>query len=309
MIETYPNFSKLDINNRQEITGFTSKFEPYSDFDFTSLFCWNTDGSIEVAWLNGNLVIRMPDYLDGHTVYSILGDQAIDQSISSLLNTTHKLELLPEIVIQAIQNKSVFSISEDADNSDYVYDLEHLSKMAGAHFKKKRNKVNTFVKDHENYELVIKVVRDIDAEHIQVLKDLDHQWTKVNPRDAGDILSERKALDNLLNNFASIKPILTEVWVDGDLKAFSVNEVLANGYSICHFEKALKTHHDNIYTFLAAEVAKHLQAEGCKLVNWEQDLGLEGLRRSKQSYHPVKMLKKYTLSAYSHVSAEHHNQQ
>lgn len=31
-------------------------------------------------------------------------------------------------------------------------------------------------------------------------------------------------------------------------------------------------------------------------VNLEQDLGVEGLRKSKKSYHPFRMINKYTIS-------------
>ena len=34
---------------------------------------------------------------------------------------------------------------------------------------------------------------------------------------------------------------------------------------------------------------------GYKYVNMEQDLGIDGLRRAKRSYHPAFMIKKYTL--------------
>ena len=34
-------------------------------------------------------------------------------------------------------------------------------------------------------------------------------------------------------------------------------------------------------------------SEGVKFINREDDAGDEGLKKSKQSYHPVKMAKKY----------------
>ena len=37
-----------------------------------------------------------------------------------------------------------------------------------------------------------------------------------------------------------------------------------------------------------------------EFVNLEQDLGIEGLRKSKLSYHPFKMIKKFTLTSTPH---------
>jgi len=38
---------------------------------------------------------------------------------------------------------------------------------------------------------------------------------------------------------------------------------------------------------------------GVKYLNFEQDLGLTGLRLSKKSFHPVNYLKKYKVSSLS----------
>ena len=35
--------------------------------------------------------------------------------------------------------------------------------------------------------------------------------------------------------------------------------------------------------------------QGVRLVNRQEDMGLEGLRKSKLSYRPVKMVKKYVI--------------
>ena len=297
MISEYPAFSKLSLKHKGVFTRFVKQYEPYSDFNFVSFFSWNTDGSAEVARLHGNLVIRMPDYLDGHPIYSLLGVHDVDRAIDSLLATTDQLNLVPEVVVSAIQDPSRYHIAEDRDNFDYIYSLRHLSELAGGEYKKKRNKVNVFVKDHENFELAVQTKTRLDQQTIDDLKALDRHWATLNDRDEGDILAERKALDRLLDNFSEFNAVLVEVRVDRELKAFSINEVIDDNYILCHFEKALRVHHENIYAFLAAEVAKELKYTGCRWVNWEQDLGLPGLRRSKESYQPVRMLKKYTIRA------------
>ncbi len=295
MIRSYPYFSALELAHNNQIKSLTKRFEPYSDFNFTSLYAWNVDDTTELSILNNNLVIRMPDYLDSHVVYSILGDNNIDESLNILLEVTDKLELVPEAVIQAIANKASYQLAEDRDNFDYIYSLAQLSELPGGSFKKKRNKVNVFKKAHENYELIIKNTTHLDEAGAERIKQIDQEWAKQASRSQGDIMPERKALARLLENFAEFQASIIEIAVNGEVKAFSINEVLGNHYAICHFEKALTVHHEHIYTFLAREAAQILNEAGCHWVNWEQDLGLESLRRAKLSYYPTKLLKKYTV--------------
>lgn len=295
MINKYPEFSKLSLDQKAQINTFTKLFVPYSDFNFTSLFAWDIDESTEVSLHNDNLVIRMPDYLDGSTVYSILGNNKIEESITELLEKTDQLKMVPASVIDALGANKDFDIVEDRDSFDYIYDLDHLTKLAGAKFKAKRYKSNVFVKDHSGLQLEVKTLSKITQAHAEELKHLDLQWARQTPRDQGDIVPERKAIARLLDNFDHFNLMLTEVIVDGQLKAFSINERIDDDYTICHFEKALSVHHEHINTFLVVQVAKQLKTNGHKWMNWEQDLGLDGLRNSKMSYHPDHMLKKYTV--------------
>jgi hypothetical protein len=89
--------------------------------------------------------------------------------------------------------------------------------------------------------------------------------------------------------------MFTTLQIKGRLAGFSIHEILDQQFAITHFEKALPIHR-NAYLPLINKAAADLVGNSCKYVNWEQDLGLEGLRKSKQSYQPVKFLKKYIVT-------------
>jgi hypothetical protein len=85
------------------------------------------------------------------------------------------------------------------------------------------------------------------------------------------------------------------IFIDGQLEAFTINELLPSKYAITHFTKADPTK-VGVFEFLYHELAKQLHAKGAFYLNREQDLGLEGLRAAKMSWRPIKFLKKYTIS-------------
>jgi hypothetical protein len=237
----------------------------------------------------------MPDYIDGHLVYSVLGTSRVDESLKLLLERTDRLEWVPEATVQAIEHPEYFHCHDDRDNHDYLYSLQHLSELSGSHFKKKRNKLNSFEAAHSTKEIIVRHTEHLDPEQMKNLLQTDQEWAKSNSNEEGDILSERKALNRLLADCDAFPLVVTEVLVDGSVKAFSIHEIIDENFAICHFEKALKIQHAHLSIFLAREAAKELLRKGCQRVNWEQDLGLEGLRKSKLSYKPESMLKKYKI--------------
>lgn len=63
--------------------------------------------------------------------------------------------------------------------------------------------------------------------------------------------------------------------------------------TVTHVEKA-DTELRGLYNYLEKEFLLHSYPE-TGLVNREDDMGLENLRRTKESMHPVRMEKKYTI--------------
>lgn len=294
MISEYPAFTKIDISAKQEIQKFVEKFDPYSDFNFVSMFSWNADDEPRLSWLNNNLVIKLRDYVTpGQQVTSILGVKQIDDSLKTLLSATDKIELVPEVVIHNIEKPDDFCIVESRDNYDYIYSLSHLSDLPGKLYKKKRNKAN-HTRTFFGSRLKSSTSSLLQDSEKQELIDMLHTWQAQSKQLPDDMENEDRAINKILDEWNGFKLLLTRCRVDGLLVGFSINEVVSSAYSICHFEKFIIAHND-IGAYLVNEVAKEL-ARHSTLVNWEQDLGLSGIKRSKSSYYPVKFLRKYTVS-------------
>jgi hypothetical protein len=294
MISAFPAFSKLGIEHKDDIAEFTSRFEPYSDFNFTSLLSWD-DGSTEVSMIHGNLVIKISDYVTGETAYSLLGNNEVEPSLRLLLSSAGELRFVPETTVSSVIGKDSFLIGEDRDNFDYVYLLNDLAELPGGAFKKKRNKASRFKKSFAGQS----IGAISERLHPGRKPDIDRifsSWHTSSDKDEEEILAERNALLRLVEYSEKLDILFTGVAADGICVGFSLNEKIGTDFAICHFEKALAEYNDlNIYTYLSQQAAKDLSGLGCKYVNWEQDLGLPGLRKAKLSYKPAGFLKKYTV--------------
>jgi hypothetical protein len=292
MFKKYPHFSKLDIQDKNNITSFVNRFEPYSDFNFTSLFCWD-DNSTEMSELNGNLVIRMSDYTSDLTVYSILGDSRIDESIEELLKTTKSISFVPEVVANSITDKKRFVIVEDRDQFDYIYPITSQAHLAGGDFKIKRNKISNFMRNNLD-NLSVKKINFKNPHTTNQVEEVMTKWATERKRDELEFKREKQAIERLFDYGASFNLTGIQIFLDDKCVAFTINEPVQMNYAICHFQKSILTF-EHLDVFLSNLAAKEMKHFGCRFMNWEQDLGIPGLRKLKESYQPEFYLKKYII--------------
>jgi hypothetical protein len=293
-IATFPEFSVLDIAHKPQIDAIISRFQPYADFTFVNLFTWSLNDLAEVSTYHGNLIVRFPDYITGKVTYSIIGDNKIDETMAGLFQLTDCLNLVPEVVVGSLRDASRYVLTEDRDGHDYIYDLDAIANLHGQHLKNKRNKLNKFIATYGG-KVETRTLTTIDEQTADEIRRLFKRWATGTNKTCHQYEAERIAIDRLLTYIDQLNVLFMIVWIDGEMCAFSVNEVLDDGRAICHYEKALPGY-DGAYTFVINYAAKELRRLGCGVVNWEQDLGLPGLRTAKTSYHPIGFLKKFSVT-------------
>ena len=296
MIPKFPKFEKLTIENKAHIESHTIKHPPYSDFNFTSLFSWG-DEDTQLSTLNGNLVIKFKDYITNEPFYTFIGINKVHETIKILLdesvkNNIHpRLKLIPEAALKADPKiLEQFDIQEDRDNFDYIYMLEEAREFKGKKHRDKRNFVNRFKKLYKSTHKII----HLDNPKIQKeILGLYFQWQKL--KGIKKIIgNELIAIKKIFEFSKNLSLICVGLYINKKLVGFSINEILTDGYSMNLFEKA-DTTYQGIFPYLRHISAIYLLDLGSKFLSHEQDLGIEGLRKSKMSYNPNFFLKKYTV--------------
>lgn len=294
MISTYPEYTALTIDLLDDIRSHMNDFEPYSDFNFTSLFCWNIGNKTAVSLLNENLIFTIPDYLSGDIICAPFATKHVDSTLGQVLKDFEKVYLVPEFSIDRIVDNRKFLYSEDFDNNDYIYALDDLTRLDGKSNSKKRNKINNFRKSYEGRFRFENIDTSLKVNQTSILE-LTHQWARSSyGEESNEADQEVEAIERCLENTRTLGVYWHGLYIDNKLVGYTVNELLPKSFAITHFQKTIKTF-KYADAYLTQRVSEELRIMGAKYVNWEQDLGIEGLRRQKKSYRNKSQLKKYTV--------------
>ncbi len=300
-IPLFPNFKDLNLQDQNIFKNKLEPFDPYSDFNFISFYSWNTADEHKFSILNDNLVICLSDYVSGAPVFSILGTNNIAESLNELISYSRTIsgstiKLIPQVVADVAYSNDKFNFSEDQNNSDYIFSLQELAELQGKKFASKRHSAQKCLNENSSLEIV--EISEIDFEIIKQIKRLVMDWqeSKKTAGDTTDHSAENTAISILLETKELHNQLrVTCAYLNKELVGFSIDELLPKKYVLSHYFK-VDTSIRGLSELLNKTVAKNLSLYGYELWNWEQDLGIEGLKKMKLGYRPTKQLKKYQLS-------------
>lgn len=299
-IPLFPNFAPLSINHKIEIQNITRKYAPHSDFNFVSLFSYNTENDMVISNHQGNLVIKFRDYLTNEPFYSFIGDNNPDATISSLIarsvqeGLSPSLKLIPEDNISSMPELfSKFNISEDPDNFDYILSIPHLVELKGNEFHRHRTQINKLLKQFPDIQTSQLDLRD-SATVNQILNLFD-LWGQKKGKPQTDTIHELTAIQRTLAVHHQLDLLSFGLYHQGRLVSFLIADIWHEKYVETHFFKS-DPEYDGAYTLLRRQIAQDLFHRGYEYMNIEQDLGIPGLRTAKQGWNPVKMLKRYRIA-------------
>jgi len=175
--------------------------------------------------------------------------------------------------------------------SDYIYDTESLITLAGKKLSAKRNHVNRFLREYGGFEYV-----ELSKEYFSECERIFDEWCNGNDRCNCDVPEEceKWACSQLLEHWDEIPGLKGAlIKVNGRFEAFTIGEMLNNDTAVIHIEKGNADIH-GIYAVINREFAERAFSD-TKYINREEDMGIEGLRKAKQSYHPSGRVWKYNI--------------
>ena len=236
--------------------------------------------------------MQSPSYITGESFLSFIGKNALLPTAQVLTEYSKEryhlqsLKLIPECVAKCLPT-SEFIITEDRDSFDYIYPISFFHRLIEQPAKHKpTSHLRFFTRSYRQYKYATRLLHEADKEE---LKMLFKRWAcnkSINHRD----MHEYIAFERLMQ-YSHERIFITTISIDSCLVGFMINEILPNNYAICHFCKA-DVSYRGIYEALIWIASQELNKLGIQYLNFEQDLGMENLRRSKEKYKQHSFLKK-----------------
>ncbi len=286
-------WNKLELDSKNIIDEFTKNRFNICDFTFTNLYLWSlgedTKYKIEDDILLIKSIYKNREYyymplLKEETKKSL---EIMKEKIKKIISQKKSIFYFTEYWYEKFKNEFIFHEIRDA--ADYIYNIEDLAYLKGRKYSKKKNRINNFLKNYNNYSY-----EKISKENIQEVIKFQKNWYLNNNLKNEEILkNEMKGILAVLENYFSLDLKGGILRVDDKIVAYTIGEALNNENVVIHIEKALVDYVGS-YQFINM---KFLQEEflNYKYVNREDDFGIEGLRKAKLSYHPLNLFKKFSI--------------
>ncbi len=271
-----------------------------TDFSYAGILMWVDYFKYEYALFEDTLFIKGVVENDTDTpAFSLpVGKLPLNESLDKIreycrLNSISPvLSAVPEYAIEPLINAGISSINPLEDWGDYLYDAQMLSTLSGKKMGKKRNHVNKFDSLYPESRLEPLDVSNVDKA-IDFMAIVDEEGDEV-----AMAVEERKMTRKLLELIkeGDIRLEGAILMAGDNVAAFTIGDV-KNDTLFVHVEKASRAY-EGSYEKINKEFAALMTSRHPDIVyiNREDDSGDEGLRRAKQSYHPVEILKKYNIA-------------
>ncbi|MCM1133653.1 MAG: phosphatidylglycerol lysyltransferase domain-containing protein, partial [Ruminococcus flavefaciens] len=180
-----------------------------------------------------------------------------------------------------------FTAQLDRDGSDYIYKRSSLAELSGRKYHQKRSHLAKF--NRLDYEFSLIDERDFD-ECIYFLTDNYNNKAETDH----SAVAEQYAINTYFSYFSELGLVGGIIRTGGKISAVTIGEPLNSDTFCVHIEKADRAV-DGIYAGINHCFVRACM-DGFEYVNREEDLGIEGLRKAKLSYHPCFLLDKYVLT-------------
>ncbi len=289
-------FKPIDIMDR-EIFNKLLKCTQYenSEFSFANIFIWKDIYDIKLC-INDDVIYissTIPETGRYTHFQPIFNDENVMDTVLENIKEDEKkhgeefcISSANKWLVELINKRNMgYDIVEVPEMHDYVYLTSDLSELVGKKYHKKRTHINHFL---NKYDYEYQIIDDSNKDDCLIIFD---KWAE---QMGEDFKKERSVIENAISNTNNLELFGAIIYINGKPAAFAIAEGFLEDTALIHIEKAVPEYRE-VYTLLNNEFAKREINSKYEYINREEDMGIEGIRRAKKSYHPIKMIKKFDV--------------
>lgn len=295
------DFRPVRLEDKAVLQALLRRFpQRISGYTFASLAAWASPYGFEWTHMDDDCVLICRPYGERSELHllqplGVMNPACCERLMREASKLPYALKLLSvskEFAAAHSQLCGEFSAEEDRDGANYIYLASDLTTLPGHRYAKKRNLISQFLDLYPDWEATPLHDRCGPDCHGVLLEMAHGQGV---PTDDPSLRAELEALDYTMAHVRELEQDGLVIRIQGKPVAFSVFERLDDEVTAVHFEKADRAY-KGLFQIVNRESARRIQAAGARLINREEDVGDEGLRQAKLSYHPLEILPVYHLT-------------
>lgn len=265
------------------------------EFSFANIYLW---GRQSIAEIDGNIAIFSQFNRKSVYLYPVGGGDK-RAAIDAIIEDSRARGIPCRISGITDENRltlerlypDAFRYHCDESSFDYVYSIDDLADLPGKKYDGKRNHAKRFINAYPDY-----TVEPISTANTDELMAFVDEWyarsLAENPN--ADFHMERVAIAKALRDREALSLEGILIRGGGEVLAMTLGGRLSEDTFDVNFEKA-RGEIQGAYAIVNREFAGYIRRKhpDIRYLDREEDMGLEGLRRAKQSYRPHHMIRKF----------------
>ncbi len=285
--ELLPSLRPVTLRDKGVFSRYYGTFtQEICEATFAERFLWGESRSHLWGELEGHLLVSFQKRDGERMWYAPVGPNPMGLMRETMRpRDGFRYFYVPEFIAKEMREE--VTVRETPGHFDYVYSVAAMRALEGKPYAEKRNFINRARK--AGAQVVRLSARDGDA-----CIDLLRRWAAEQPREGESSLKdEESALGAAMANFFPLDLFGVGITINGRLEAFSFGCPVSKTMFVEYFEKATTTV-PGLYPLVLHELCNALPAPFTEL-NFEEDLGIPGLRTAKQRWNPSRMIKKFAI--------------
>ncbi len=300
MFKTFPEFSKLTLNDKDEYDALVKDYPPVGDISFSVLMTWwDVLGKSAVALLNGNLVLSY--WLPGdeeQSGLSVIGTKNIDQSVCAIFDYLRergerpRLVNVPAFVVNSMQYPELFTFKDGSGHDEYIVALSKYAQLENLPLYM-RVRIRKFIREHGDNKIQVKNIDLRSFVNRQLLLEASERW----PLRGVNNMSKfgRQFLPEAVKQCVALNLECVGMYIENTLQAYCFYSRSKDGQYVTLLCARVNYDIPRIFDYIVHGFGKYWASQGVVYVNLYSDNGSPVMRIIKIGLKPDNFFRKYKI--------------